>query len=277
MMLSLGRGLSPLHRANADPSLKSVLSSCVFDLDATKSASYGGSGQAWANLVPVPADGSTRTAYDFYLGTNGSIGATDPTFTGTAGSSAAYFALDGGDVFRIPAMTAFFNRLHKTTGGTDWWFSLAFRFSSNGSAQNIFATRTSSATTGTVIQSSAADLVQMGMRGDTSNATTSPSALPALVNGTDYVLIGSFSAAQANFRWWLNSTTKTNASFTPNPSVTDASGTTTIAGSAAAGSSSLMANGTRIYALSMGNAYIDNNEAAKIVAAYNTRHGRVYA
>lgn len=276
-MLSLGRGLSPLHRANADPSLKSVLSSCVFDLDATKSASYGGSGQAWANLVPTPADGSARSAYDFYLGSSGSVGATDPTFTGTPGSSAAYFALDGGDIFRIPAMTAFFNRLHKTTGGTDWWFACTFRYASNGSSQMIFATRTSSAAIGMSIQSSAADLVQMGMRGDTANATTSSSALPALVNGTDYVLIGSFSAAQANFRWWLNSTTKTATGLTPNASVTDASGTATIAGNGAVGSSSLMGNGTRIYALSMGNAYIDNSEAAKIVAAYNARHGRIYA
>lgn len=84
MFTTLGRGLSRQNRP-ASPtvtSLKNTLPSCVFDLDATQIASYGGSGQSWQNLVTAPADGSTRGTYDFYVGTNGSSATNDPVFTG---------------------------------------------------------------------------------------------------------------------------------------------------------------------------------------------------
>lgn len=276
MLLSLGRYLSPVNKSAADKSLKGVIASCVFDLDATKSASYSGTGQIWKNIVPVPADGAAQSAYDFTFGLTDSISTDDAAFTGSAGSASAYFSLDGGDVFRIPAMTTFLKNLQKTTGGSDWWWAMAFRYASNGNAQTFLSTRLSASTVGISLQISAANQVQLGMRGDTANATTSSSALTALSTNTDYLLIGSFSAGQS-FRWWLNSSTKTAISFVPNTCTTDASGLSTIGGSAATSPGTQMGSGTRIYAVSMGNAYIDNAEAAKIIAAYNARHGRSYA
>jgi hypothetical protein len=61
-----------------------------------------------------------------------------------------------------------------------------------------------------------------------------------------------------------------------NVAALDASGYLTIGGQANGGASKLP-NGTRIYAASMGNSYIDDDDAAKIIATYNARHGRTYA
>ena len=73
-------------------SLQSVIASCCCDLDATVAESYNGLGQTWSNLVVSPADGTSQTDYDFYLGGTSGSDATDPIFTGTPGDSGAYFA-----------------------------------------------------------------------------------------------------------------------------------------------------------------------------------------
>jgi hypothetical protein len=96
----------------------------VFELDAGLSASYGGSGQTWANIVTAPADGSGQTAYDFYRGaTSGSEGS-DPTFNGSAGANSTneYFSFDGGDYLTLAAgNTTFLNSLHKENAAFTWY------------------------------------------------------------------------------------------------------------------------------------------------------------
>lgn len=59
-------------------------------LDAGDSASYT-SGQSWLD--------TSGNGQDFFLGANGSAGADDPTFNGSAGqrSGSEYFSFDGGD------------------------------------------------------------------------------------------------------------------------------------------------------------------------------------
>lgn len=70
----------------------SLTSNLTLCLDAGDSASFT-SGQSWLDR--------SGGGYDFFLGDNNSVTATDPTFTGTAGnrSSSEYFAFDGGDYF----------------------------------------------------------------------------------------------------------------------------------------------------------------------------------
>lgn len=118
-MVSLGLGLgitravSTLSVASSDY-LDGVETSTCFDLDATIADSYT-SGQTWANLVETPADGASTSDYNVWLGDDGSATATDPTFTGTAGDSGAYFATDGGDTFRFKNTTTnapLLNKLH---------------------------------------------------------------------------------------------------------------------------------------------------------------------
>lgn len=62
-------------------------------LDAGDAASYPGSGQKWLDRAQ---------GYDFFLGPDGTVTGTDPTFTGTAGDlkDTTYWALDGTQYFR---------------------------------------------------------------------------------------------------------------------------------------------------------------------------------
>jgi hypothetical protein len=96
----------------------------VFELDAGLSASYGGSGQTWANIVTTPADGSAQTAYDLYRGaTSGSEGS-DLTFNGSAGANSAneYWSFDSGDYFTLAGSnTTFLNSLHKENAAFTWY------------------------------------------------------------------------------------------------------------------------------------------------------------
>lgn len=74
-------------------------------LDARDSASYT-SGQKWLDLA--------GSGYDFFLGTNGSAAADDPTFTGSAGDLAAYFSFDGADFATYDTSNeTWMNNLHK--------------------------------------------------------------------------------------------------------------------------------------------------------------------
>lgn len=100
-----------------DGSLHDVDSSCVYDLDATESASYGGSGQVWNNLVTSPADGSAQSVYNYNRGASSSSSTDDPTFNGTAGDNAAYWSTDGGDKFTSAngSTPTFINNLAKSS------------------------------------------------------------------------------------------------------------------------------------------------------------------
>lgn len=90
----------------------------VFMLDAAVSASYSGAGQTWANLTASPADGSSQSDYDFYLGASSAAEGSDPTFVGTAGTDVCYFSCGEAPAAnkyftKAAANTTFLNGLHK--------------------------------------------------------------------------------------------------------------------------------------------------------------------
>lgn len=113
--------VSATSTASPTSTLLGLISSAVMDVTTAETSSYSGTGQTWANLVSAPADGSATTAYDLILGTDSGSAANDPTFSGTAGTGAAAFTLDGGDWFTIKnGNTTLINNMHKTTGGASW-------------------------------------------------------------------------------------------------------------------------------------------------------------
>jgi len=122
----------------------------VFDLDATCTSSYGGSGQTWANLETTPADSSAQSAYDFYLGNTSSATTDDPTFNGSADSAAAYFSVDGGDYFSLAsgANPTFLVDAHDTTNSGGFWFSFCGNIASSAGNSAMFATKTSTIDSG---------------------------------------------------------------------------------------------------------------------------------
>lgn len=259
--------------AAGSPYLDGVLASTVFDLDATIAASYGGSGQTWANLIAAPADGSAQTAYDFYRGATSAANTDDPAFNGSAGDPAAYWSTDGGDFWRLAgAKPDFLDALHKTTGGTSWWLAVAMRWATSGNG--IFGTGNASSALGMNLRSSTDGSMNLRMRGDTATVTfASPAA--ALTNGGDALIIHSFNKDTNTMARWVNTVTGTTGAFVPNTTVADASGAGEIF--SRGDGSFLMSSGARLYSCAMGNGYLDNAGAAAIVAHLNARHGRTYA
>jgi hypothetical protein len=259
-----------------DGSLKDVVASTVFDLDATIAASYPGSGQIWANLVTAPADGAAQTAYDFWLGSTSGAAANDPTFNGTAGSAAAYWSFDGADFFRLAGgNTGFINSLHKTTGGVDWWAALTIQIPSLGAnSPMIFSTRgtASSSTNGYAYLSTTSGLrLRIGQRGATGLTMSDSSG--TFTTDTPIILLASHSLSNNQSRYWISSTTSSEADHTFNASVANAASVLDVG--ARNGTDPFLAT-TRLYSLAMGNEYLDNTKAAAIIAALEARHARDY-
>lgn len=239
-----------------------LVSSTVFDIDATVEDSYSGSGTTWANLEATPADSAAQTAYDF---TNNGF-----TFTGSAGDSGAYWLADGTNQFDLGGgNTTFLNNLPKTTGGTNFWFAMAFRAGSGTQRMCHTGAVTNVPLLG--IFTNASNILNLFQRGDT--ASSNQSFGSALSAGTDYVVIVSHDSATNNTRYWINTATASNQAQTYNATTT-AAGAFTIGAESDGGNP--LVNGVRVYAVSMGNAYLDNTGAAAIFSEYEARHGRDY-
>jgi len=262
--------VSNISGPSGDGSLSDVVASTVFDLDATQSASYGGSGQTWANLATAPADSSAQTDYDVFLGNTSSPSSDDPTFTGSAGSAAAYWLLDGGDSFRKQtANTTFLKNLHKTTGGQDFWALMACQIPA-ASGQAFWGNHTS--TTAGIHSETTATKIRLIQRGTSDVLVTSATSYVASTNS---IFIVSHSHSTNQTRIWVNSRTADVLAHTFNTTTTDPSRDLQICdiGNGAAS----MNNLSRVYTFAMGNEYLDNTNAGLLFDALNTRHSRTYA
>ena len=76
----------------ATANISSVWSNPLFNRKASVN-----NGQTLQNQIAAPADSSTQTAYDAFLGSSTSTGTDDPTFVAASGGVPAYFRNDGGD------------------------------------------------------------------------------------------------------------------------------------------------------------------------------------
>lgn len=253
----------------------SVVSSCVFDIDATIVDSYSGSGQAWDNIEPNPADGSSQTANDFHIGPTSGSEATDPTFTGTAGDAGAYFSYDGADYNLFQnSITTFLDGLHKTTGGSDYTVMVAFHYIT-GSNQILFGNRQAvGANVGILFWMNAAtDTIRHTQRGD--SAATTVFSTGTISGGADHIVGMAHDHSGNNTKFWVGSSTaETPQSQTYNTTTTAASGAPSIG--AYSNGTLPAANGTRIYAVSVFNEYFDDTKAAEVFNQYRARHNRVY-
>lgn len=252
---------------NIANNLSAVVSSAVFQHDATFAASYDGSSQTWANLITSPADGSAQTAYDMVLGTTSSPATNDPTFVGSAGSAAAYWSFDGGDRFTLSGSnTTFLNALHKTTGGTSFWLLTALRVGDSTTSTLVLGTNSSgSSLLGIRLNQASADTASV-FQGDGTSSKNIGTSVPMTV-GADTLVLTSYDGA--NLRQWVNTRSKVTTASTLNTATLDAN-------NQLSAFLNYPADG-RGYAIAGGNTYIDDAEAARIFDAYNLWHGRTYA
>jgi len=276
-LIGLNRGINPraaLASGSSSPYLDGVLSSCIFDCDATIAASYGGSGQTWANLIAAPSTGESQTDYDFHLGDDASAEATDPTFTGSAGDPAAYFALDGGDRMTCKTLTTYISDLYRTDISNPGTLVMCFQLGTTG-FQYLMGHGVFSGGQGYSFRISGASLGTFG-RGDSSTFTETVIASAGWATSTDYCMIISVDQNAGTGKVALNATTVSDWTVGQTTS-TSASDTFPLKAASGLNNQTPMANGGRLYHFSAFNEVFDDSKAAAVVAHLNTRHSRTYA
>ena len=265
--------VSSTFQSVGDGSLADVVPSAVFDLDATIAASYPGTGTTWANLVTAPADGSAQTDYDFFVGLDAAVTATDPTFNGSAGSAAAYWSVDGGDYFYQKMMSSYLASTHRTDVSKPITIVMTLRLA-NTSFNYLYGQGVSSGGQGWGLRLSSGTL-EFFARGDSANIFETIKTSPSIPATTDSIFIISMDTQAGIGKYWINSTN--GGTWTPSATAyTSDADTNPLMIGAGISKGSPMPSGSRIYSFSVFNEIFDNTKAAAIIAALETRHGRDY-
>jgi hypothetical protein len=259
-----GRNTNPMSQISGVQAL--------FDLDATLTSSYGGSGQTWANLIASPDDGSGQTAYDFFLGATNSATTDDPTFTGLANDVGAYFSFDGGDLFQIAAgNTTKLANLHKTTGGGPFTIVVAGRSEGTVGTNGICGNIAGGGGAGAGFRISSTQLTAVHSDGTTvrtSDATISLSA------NTIYLAAVAVDYTSTTFKTAFNARTFTSG--TQNKGTVTATATTFQLASIGNGATK-MRNTHRMYGIYAFNKLLSDADLSAVVDVLNSRHARTYA
>lgn len=192
-----------------------LLSGRQLCLDARDALSYS-SGQSWLDR--------SGNGYDFFLGADGSATATDPTFTGSAGSLGAYFLFDGGDYFTYDsANETWMNNLHKDNA---LWTMAGWLYYTGGAA-GIVATRSGAGTNGIQIVTTGGFGMTIFNAAGTGLATGALISIPTTVWSFWVMVLNEAGGAGAS-RAVINDTHVTFDGAITSPSASDASATMTL-------------------------------------------------
>lgn len=244
--------------------LESIISSTVIDIVATNA-------QTQPNLTVIPVDGSSQTAYDLTLGATTSVESTDPTFT--AGSP-DYLDHDGGDFQAlIGSNTAFFNNLHKTTGGSAATIGIAFRTPASFSSGNLWGTISNAGDQGVRFFWNTSGVLIFQQRNGGLNSWV-PAAGSLSTSTNYYVLVGfDFTNSTTNVEFWINTITGvTDTDVTASTTTTDPVGDFAV-GARTGTHDQFIGNTSRVYAFNSFNEVINDATAALAFADMETRLG----
>lgn len=253
----------------------SLVNGCVFDLDATQSNSYAGTGQTFLNYESNPADGESKAEYNFYLGNAATTDGDEPTFNGSANASSAYFSFDGGDFFKgVNTLSTFLDSIHKTTGGSDFTFVMSLYYVS---ANQILLTNRLAGVANIGVAMyvfSATDTLRFVQRGDTAASTEVQSV--GTINASAWNVIACAHSHSTNTTTlWLNSATGAQTSNTFNATTTTASATNFTIG--AYGNDTFpLGNGSRVKNIAAFNKVLTNAEMATVITQMGRRHNINY-
>lgn len=265
----LGLGSMSAKKQSGPTYLDSVLDSTVFDLDATQSDSYSGSGQTWANLTSSPADGESQTAYDFFLGADGTSSTDDPTYTGSGQS--AYFSHDGGDFFQLAGgNTTLINGVHKTTGGTAATF--IYTFSSAAGNSSLFGTGDGNGADGFQVLELDGTRLSLFQYDGSGNERVDDTEL-----GTgDILLAVALDTTNGIIKIAQNASTFTDLSGSFVPLATTNNATAPFKIGSSDDSSLPVPNGWKTYSFAAFNKILTDEELASTISHLEERHGRTY-
>lgn len=248
-----------------DGSLSDVNSTAIFDLDATQTDSYSGSGTTWANLVTAPADGSEQTEWDFDLNTW--------DFIGTAGDAGAYFGTpDANRGMNVGTNPAFVDTMHKTTGGNRWWCVAAVQAPTTAGQLRFLSTASGSPVHGFILQTAGGNVINaFHVASNSYNNLFNGDAVND--SAIDYVGFD-YNPLTGEVYWWVDSTngsTGTLVSDTFTATTTDASGVLSI-GALGPTTSGSEPTTSRIKSVAMGQGGLSDAEFGAIVTTLKTRH-----
>lgn len=260
---------------SGDISIASVAPGAIFDIDATVADSYPGSGDVIYNLVKSPADGELQSTYNWNLGAAAGSAPSDPTFVGTAGSPSAYFLLDGTQQLILLNITNYIAKLHRSDNANPWWCVLIYQVPATASTRHVYGNSNTATRIGFRFTHTSTPQTQY-IASNGASAVSMTAVNPSVINSPylfAFTITPSTSAAFAAG----NSTTFTSRTVPAFTSTDDSTSTIGFGGASTVSGSSILENGSRLYAASMGLGVLNNDNLAAIVAMYNTRHGRTYA
>ncbi|QQG36809.1 MAG: hypothetical protein HYS17_03295 [Micavibrio aeruginosavorus] len=257
---------SPNPRRRARPRLPA---STVFQIDASLSASYPGSGQTWLNVWKKPADGLAQSAYDFWLGRDTNATTDDPAF------STNKFILDGGDYAEVKNTQDFFRNQVRTDLTNAWWCAAAFMISSTASQQTILGTTNASSNRGWRFDHNTTPNMRFIRADGSTNHTTNLHNLSGKI-GIPLLHVFSWNNQNQTYKSALNSRIFTASGAATNVPITQQNPGKFNFGSANHGTQKLL-NGSELYGMAMGVGLITNDDLAAIVNYFNFLHNRPYA
>jgi len=241
--------------------LKRIQPATILDFDARVLGSYNGAGQEWTDLV------SGKT---FFLGEDDSVSTDDPTFTGTAGDSGAYFALDGGDLFNADASTAAleaFRKAHRTDASYPYTFVWKGRYGSLSSGFVwLLSTFSPNITSGWGIQiNNTNGNVILWQGGD--SATELSGVGHAVASNTEFTLAIQFDMSTNTVNVAFNGSVFSSVSWASETATTDASDDVVLG--ALSNFGSYLPNGSRIEHFSAYNKLLSDAELSNVLDIIN--------
>ncbi len=248
-----------------------TVNSELFEVDATCANSYSGSGTSWKNINATPADSSSQSAYDFTTESS-------PTFTGTAGSSSAYWLMNGSNYFQLSgSLTTAIKNMTKTTGGQAVTVIMALGTpSSLGGGNFSIMGDIGDASTGTgfrtLVTAGAGTIFFYLLNGSGHNSNLGVN----LSTSTDYLVALTVDDTGGTLGLAVNANSFTSKTLPSATNTNNPDGVFEIGGSGI-GAVGAVPNNTKIYGFYMFNAVLSNSNLASVVSILNTRHGRTYA
>ena len=274
MFRTYPRRVSAFRDVRNTNTIDSIIASVCCDIDATLSASYGGSGQTWANMISSPSDGAAQADYDLFLGADGSSDTDDPSFVGIANDPAALFDYDGGD-FNVTKVAAAshpptYKNAHKTTGGGDATFAMVMKTGDSDPGNNgLFGNASGGVDNGLFIQITGAGALRFSQCNGSSCVGTGD--LTTLSANTLHLIVMAYESNTGNVRFWVNNKTKSTSSLTPGTTTTDPGSKWSIA---AIESVIVLKAGSHVIHYSVYDDFLDDADVGDLVDLLESRHNR---
>jgi len=268
--------INPYAFSSSSPAV-SLPASTVFNLEASNTDSYDGSTdlQTWKNTIASPADGSSQSDYDAWLGNDGTASTDDPSF------STDKFVYDGADMFLLKNRTTFTETLSRSDQSNNWWALSHFKTATlAGSFISIFSASSSSATEhgAALLIDESNNRLQLWRRNATGNTNAiNLTSVGVIQNNTQYLVIVGYNSSTGAWSLYLNGKSLDESGTSTPPTSTTSSTDHIGIGGADGAAGSRFTNGSEQYQFAMGNDSLTSGIVSDLVDYVNNSSGTSYS